>query len=121
MIHWETMFPGRYLKAAHIGDKEVELTIRAVVREVVPCRSDSGKFKDENKYVIYFEEIAAKAAREGVEEKRLIPNKTNAKIIASIHGDDIEGWVGKKITLIAPIVFAFGRKDPAIRVKEQRR
>lgn len=32
-------------------------------------------------------------------EKKMICNKTNAKVIAALYGNHVEDWVGKRITL----------------------
>lgn len=32
-------------------------------------------------------------------KKKLVLNKTNATAIASLHGDDTGGWIGKPVTL----------------------
>ncbi|MCP4144553.1 MAG: hypothetical protein GY752_04620 [bacterium] len=51
-------------------------------------------------------------------DKQLILNKTNAgRIIAVLSADDTDQWIGKSITLTTELVDAFGKTQPAIRVK----
>ncbi len=49
-------------------------------------------------------------------QKRLVLNKTNAKTIAGLYGDDTEGWIGKRITLVVREVEFEGSIVLAIRV-----
>jgi len=41
-------------------------------------------------------------------EKKMICNKTNAKVIAAMYGNIVEAWVGKRITL-----FVGQTRDPS--------
>ena len=51
-------------------------------------------------------------------EKKLILNKTNAELIASLHGRDYEHWSGKQVTLFAtPVSTPDGLKN-GIRVRD---
>ena len=44
-------------------------------------------------------------------------NKTNAMTIASLYGNEITAWMGKRITLYSARVTAFGRTTDAVRVR----
>lgn len=53
-----------------------------------------------------------------VNEKPFILNKTNCKMITKVHGSPyIEDWAGKKITLYAAKVKAFGDTVEALRIR----
>ena len=100
------MFPSNYLKANDVTEAggEMPLVIRSVAMKALKT-SDGG---EETKPVISFEGI----------EKNLILNKTNAvRISAILNADDSDLWIGKTITLVAELVDAFGKTQPAIRVK----
>ncbi len=51
--------------------------------------------------------------------KKLVCNKTNAKVIAGLYGDQLEGWVGQRITLCPREVEYQGSMVMAIRVSLQ--
>lgn len=53
-------------------------------------------------------------------KKGMVLNKTNAKEIAALFGNDTDGWVGKKIELFATKITAFGKEMDAIRVSNRR-
>ena len=44
--------------------------------------------------------------------------KRNAKIIAKLHGNDVDGWVGKAIALYATTCDAFGETVECVRVRK---
>lgn len=95
-------FPSRYLKADDdIPEDGVVVTIKDVEVE---------KVGDDNKPVITFRGM----------EKRLVCNKTNAKVIAKIYGDDTDDWCGQKITLYATDVEFQGDVMRGIRVKSRK-
>jgi hypothetical protein len=101
------MFPSNLLKAQDVTDAggEMVLTIFGVEMKEFD-KDDGGK---ENKPVVIF----------GSEKdaKRMVLNKTNAGIIAKIHGDDTDLWIGKEITLHVEDVLFGNKMTPAIRVK----
>lgn len=108
------LYPNNYISGADLRGKDRTLTIRRVVVESL--KSERG---EEKKPVVYFEETRAKAEADGdvSKEKRLVMNKTNAMTIASLHGNEIDNWKGKRITLYAMPVSAFGKTTDAIRVR----
>lgn len=98
------LFPSKYLKAADLPEDEaVSFKIAKIKLEEI------GKDKD-TKPVIYFEG----------EEKGLVANKTNCRIIASIIGsDEIDDWIGQTIRLYRTEVEFQGDSVEAIRVKRK--
>lgn len=113
MTHYKLLFPNKYLAAHDLQGKDATLTIRAVVREELKTKKGS-----EMRPVLYFEETAAKAKRDRTEEKRMVLNITNADTVAAVTGaTDYESWIGKRITLFAAMVDAFGAMKEALRVR----
>lgn len=108
------LYPSLYLGAADLQGKDANLTIRRLIVEELKTERGS-----ERKPVLYFVETAAKAAKAGSpdKEKRLVCNKTNALMIASIHGHEIDNWTGKRITLYATKAQSFGKTVDCIRVR----
>ena len=51
--------------------------------------------------------------------KRMVLNKTNAFMIAFLHGEETDGWRGKLIQLHTPQVPFRGVSKPGIRVKDK--
>ena len=97
------LFPSRYLSAPEMEGKQVEVTIESVELEKVMTDGRSEEIP-----VISF--AGAK--------KKMALNKTNAKTISSQHGEDMDKWKGKKITIFPTTCSAFGAsKVPCIRVK----
>lgn len=95
-------FPSRYLKA---DDDIPEDGVILIVKDV-----DVEKVGDDNKPVMTFRGI----------EKRLVCNKTNAKVIAKLYGDDTDEWCGQKVTLYATDVEFQGDVMRGIRVKSRK-
>ena len=98
------MFSGSFLKAADLKGKMCKVVIESVDQELL--RGDHG---EEEKIVVTFKG----------RDKRLILNKTNATIIASIHGDDTDDWSGKEIKLYSANVQFQGQIVPAVRVFQE--
>ena len=49
----------------------------------------------------------------------MVLNKTNAKTIASLYGNHVEAWPGKRITIyVQKNVRAFGSVTDALRIKD---
>ena len=97
-------FPSRYLKAGDdVPDEgQLVLTIRDVTLETV------GQGKDaQDKPIVYFRES----------DKGLVCNKTNAKTLAKLLGDDTDDWAGRRIALFVTEVQFPADMVPAIRVK----
>ena len=61
----------------------------------------------DHKLVVYFKG----------KDKGLALNKTNARSIAAIHGDETDGWLGKEIIMFPTMVDYQGKMVPAIRIR----
>lgn len=100
-------FKGNFIEALHLAGlpKGKTLTIKSV--------ADPGTVKSADKKVIdrpilYFEET----------DKGLILNKTNARTIGLRHGNEMNEWTGKTVTLFGTVCDAFGEKNvPCVRVR----
>lgn len=93
--HWKLMFPNDFLGAPDLQGADQFVTIKCIQFEEL--KGEKGR--TDNKYCMYFNETP----------KKLVLNKTNAKIISEIHGDDTNMWVGKQVSLY-PTTTKFGRK-----------
>lgn len=111
-MHFKLLYPSTYLGAHDLQGRDVVLTIRRVVVE--DLKTERGT---ERKPVVYFVETQRKAEKDHTDEKRLVLNKTNATTIAAMHGNEVNAWNGKRITLYAAPVSAFGKEVEAIRVR----
>ena len=99
MAKLNDLFPSRFISAADLQGQEVIATIDRVEIE---------KFDDDaQKPIVYFQG----------KTKGLVCNKTNAKSIALIAGDDTDNWPGKAIVLFSMMVDFKGQVVEAIRVR----
>jgi len=92
-------YPSKYLKAADLDDQERLVTIKGIQIEEVGS--------NEHKPVLYFNE----------EQKGMVLNKTNSKVIAKTYGDETEGWPGKKVVMYPAMVDLRGDMVEAIRLR----
>lgn len=99
------VFPSKYVKTADLNGRVVTLTIKGLAIEQMTNHSN----EMERKPVLYFEKAT----------KGLVLNRTNAMTIAALYGDESDDWVGKRISIYATKVRAFGSMQDAIRVKEE--
>lgn len=108
------LYPSLYLGSADLHGKDVPLTIRRVVVEEL--KTERGPTK---KPIVYFVETKAAAEKAGTpeKEKRLVMNKTNAMVIASMHGNELDNWPGKRVTLYPTKAEAFGKSVDCIRIR----
>ena len=100
------MFPSNILKSQDLLDAGGELTFTIAKVEMKTFDRDEGG-KD-TKPIIYF-----------TDDKQMVCNKTNANIIAEMHGDDTDSWIGKTITLTVKDVEFQGKNVLGIRVKNE--
>ena len=89
------------LKADDLGDKAYPLVISEI---------DEYEFDDGKKPILKFDKS----------EKGLILNKTNARKIAAMYGDEMDDWIGKKIILAAEDVEYAGQMVKGIRVQSEK-
>jgi hypothetical protein len=91
-------FPGSYIKAADLQGRSVTVMISHVAMEEIG---------GDHKPVLYMHG----------KERGLVLNKTNASIIAEMHGWETDDWQAKPITLYPARVEFQGRIVDAVRVK----
>jgi len=91
------VFPSKYLAASDLQGRHVTLTI-----DYVEVHDLDGQQKP----AVYFKG----------KTKALLANKTNTRSIAELHGDEMDAWSGKRVTLYSTPVLFQGRTVPAIRV-----
>ena len=105
-MHVELMYPSKYLKAADFKGKDVTLTIKKVVADMLTTTGGAQKFK----YVVSFKES----------DKMLALNITNARLIAvALKEPKAVNWAGNKITLYPTTCDAFGEIKDCIRVRKE--
>lgn len=88
MADYRTMFDEKWLKAWDLAGRDWTLIIRKVEAGVL---ENARQRRKDRKPVVYF-----RGAR-----KPLALNKTNAKTIAALYGNNTDSWVGKLVTLYA--------------------
>ena len=98
------LFPSKYVKAGDLNGKPVTLTIKALQIETLGHGQEQ-----ERKPVLYFEKAS----------KGLVLNRTNGMTIAGLYGPETSDWIGKRITIFATQIRAFGKLQDTIRVKEE--
>ena len=100
--HWKKLHNPDYLGAYSLDESTMVVEIKKVEKRQIP--GADGKKDDA-------------VVAELVGQKPMILNATNMKTIASLYGNYIEDWVGKKITLFVATVKAFGTTTDALRVE----
>lgn len=105
LTHWKKLTNPNYIGAYSLQPKEERIVmVEKVVREMV----NGADGKKEECTVAYLKN-----------EKPLILNKTNCKIMAAIYNTPyVEEWTGKHIILYATLVQAFGETVEALRIKK---
>ena len=99
------LFPTRFIAAADLNGKSFTLTIRNVTLEDMQSHDN----KTVTKPVAWFTNAA----------KGMVLNRTNTMVIADLYGPETDAWAGKRITIYATQVRAFGKMEPAIRVRPE--
>jgi hypothetical protein len=110
----DTLFPGRFLKAAELPHP-MTFTISAVGPELVdPKGKDKTVKKGSTMPVVKFAETSGRPDKED-HDWRI--NKTNALLVAEITGSrDYKTWPGHKVTLESQMVRFGKEKVPGVRV-----
>lgn len=104
--HYRLLFPTDYIAAPELKGKDVTLTIKSVSLSELPL---AGSTKKEKRAVMTFEGTP----------KKLVLNKTNAKVIAKLLGVHTSAWIGKRIVLY-PTTTKFGPDTvDCIRIREK--
>ena len=105
MTHWRRCLDADWLMCGHLDGAERTWTIKSVARQKVKFAASN---ETKTKPVISFAEIPLPYA----------PGATVcAQIEAATGSADIEGWVGKRITLYPTITRVKGVETPCIRVR----
>ena len=102
-MKFSEMFPSKYVSAEDLRGQDVPVVIRDVLVEELA--GDEGGHA--RKPVVYFQG----------QQKGLVLNKTNAKTIAGLYGDETEHWRGKAITLYPSETQFRSEIRPCIRVR----
>lgn len=102
MPSYKKFFPSKYLTADDLGDRVIPVTMIGIKQEPMP--GDDSEIRP----VIYFE---------GAGEKGLVLNRTNAKRIAKMYGEDTDAWIGQTILLYPSETEFRGDTVACIRVK----
>jgi hypothetical protein len=97
-MHINEMYPSNYLKAADLNGHERTLKISSVTRDEIG---------GERKNLLGFAGA----------HKKLVLNKTNARVIAKAYGNNTESWLDKPVTLYETQVDFKGDLVPGIRIK----
>lgn len=105
MTDFRSMYDSNYLYAFDLKGRDVTVTIK----EVRGAKVKGSEGKEQRKPILFF--------RESHDHRGLVLCKTNGKLIASMYGNDIEDWIGKRITLFPTKVDAFGQVVDAIRIR----
>ena len=112
-MHVSLMFPMEYLCAADLQGRDVTLTIHSLSQDQL--RVENGT---EDKWILRFAEMEARHRKDPNEiAKKLVLNKTNAKTIAKLLGNETDGWKGQPITMYPTTCKAFGEVVDCIRVR----
>lgn len=98
------MFSSEYLHEYDLPAAEVTVEIMSV--EATEAQLAGGKKKK-----------APLVAFKGA-EKKLLLNKTNAKAIAALYGNDTAAWPGKKVTLFRSTTEMAGETVACIRIRK---
>jgi hypothetical protein len=99
---FDALFPGRFLKAADLGNAKATAQIESVVIEQL--EGDKGV---EDKVLVSFVG----------KQKRLVLAKINGISLRAMFGSDVREWIGKRVTLYATAdVMPLRRGEACIRV-----
>ena len=98
---------GGFLEAEDLPEgKDVPVTIVAVRQSTAEDKGSDGKPIDKPL-------VQIKGAK-----KEWVLNKTCARVIRRLYGNDMAEWSGKKVTLHRDVCNAFGKRNvPCIRVR----
>ncbi len=84
-MHYKLLFPSDYVGAHDLGGEDKTVTVAKVSVQELTMQGGA----TEQKPVVEFSDA----------KKKLVLNKTNAAIVAKLHGTNTDDWVGKRITL----------------------
>ncbi len=107
------LFPAEYLSAAWLKGRDVTFTIVRVEQD--DLKTDRGT---EKKPVVRFAELDERRQQDKTVPRAWVLNKTNAKTIARLYGNETNDWIGKRITLYPTTCTAFKDVVDCIRVRD---
>ena len=102
-MHVDTLHPSSFLRAGDVASRDFILCIKSLSFEEFD-RDEGGT---EERPCLRFTKT----------DKGLVLNKTNARMIASLHGTETDDWVGKLIAVGLENVPFKGKIVPAIRIR----
>ena len=106
MADYRTMFDDRWLRAWHLDNQDLTVTIERVEAGVI----ENEKEKTSKKVpVLFFKGL----------HKPLGLNKTNGKTVAGMYGKDTVRWIGKRLTLYATTTEMNGETKDCIRIRPE--
>lgn len=105
-MHYKNMFPSVHLESADVPPNG-SLLLRITHVEQTTVEGDKGG--KSFKALIGFE------GPEWLPKTTWIAPVTVCRCIAAMFGDDTDGWMGKRVTVSAQTIDAFGDKVPAVR------
>lgn len=113
-MFYRNLAPSEYLAAGDLQGKAVTLTISRLANEEIA--SERGK---QRRWVLCFAELEERAKKDPTKlTTKLVINKTHAKAVAQMHGNETDGWVGKRVQIYPTTCSAFGNpKTPCIRIR----
>ncbi len=104
--HWKKLHNPDYLGAYSLmqGDTPIELTVTIKSVSVAGVMGADGKKEDNMVAQI-------------VNNKPMVINATNAKVLEKLYSPFVEDWAGKQITLFVARIKAFGEVVDALRIR----
>ena len=102
-VNRNDLFPSKYFKAADLGGKSLVLAIKSC--RVEKMQNTQGGTSD--KLVLDFVN----------QSKGLVCNRTNYDAISEVHGDDSDGWPGKRVELYPDKTRVAGKTVDTVRVR----
>lgn len=99
------MFDSQWLYAHDLLGRDVVVTFA----RVVAARVKDSEGKEQKKPVAYF--------KESKDNRGLVLNKTNCKVVAALYGAETDKWIGRRVTLFPTTTSAFGQTVDCIRIR----
>jgi hypothetical protein len=106
MTDFRSLYDSNYLYSFDLKGRDVAVTIK----EVKGAKVKGADGKEQRKMILYFKE-----SHDG--RGYVAPKSAVGKVIAGMHGNNIEDWPGKRITLFPTQCEAFGKIVDCIRVR----
>jgi len=102
-VDWDELYDGAFLKAGDLKGKKWTLTIKSV--DIYELEGAKGKQK---RGVIEFEKTP----------KLIAINKINGLCLKAMFGRQVQGWVGRRVTIFPDVVKEAGKMqgEPCIRI-----